>query len=178
MDLGTLIGAALGAVVGTGSTVLADRLRWSRDRISRHEDAAHAAVKQDLALRRDLYGQYLAALSLATHQLRGLLRDEARRNADRSGEADKIMSESAAYLLRYQIRMISPHLEQPVEASFDALRGLRRCVAVDRIADMREQRQAMDAATGEITASINALLSAMRDEFAEGAPPANKGLDQ
>lgn len=63
MDWGTLAGAALGGLLGAGSTIMADRFRWKRD-----------YVTQEHGGRRELYSRYLAALSLATHRLYDLQR--------------------------------------------------------------------------------------------------------
>ena len=162
MEWGTLAGAGLGAVVGTGSTMLADRFRWRRDRISREDDWKREESQRDLTTRRELYGQYLAALSLATHELRGLLRDSSLGDRERVCKADEIMSSSNAYLLRYQMRIIAPDLDPQVEDAFGALRGLRDCVGSAGTGEHE-----WNEATDEIAKAIKVLLREMHAELSK-----------
>jgi hypothetical protein len=75
----------------------ADRSRWKREHSTREQ-----------ATKRELYSQYLAALSLATHQLRDLRRHKPFSAEDRAQRAGEVLSLSGAYQLRYQMLITAP----------------------------------------------------------------------
>lgn len=152
MDWGTLAGTALGALLGAGSTMAADRTRWRRD---------HSA--RERSTRRELYGHYLKSLSLATHQLRDLRRSGVTRD-ERIRAAGEILSTSGAYESRYQMLITAPEiLDEPVEQAFQRLRRLR---------DLLEEPDLCEdavwaSAVATISEAIDSLRRAMRDELAE-----------
>jgi hypothetical protein len=151
VDWGTLAGAALGAVVGAGSTMAADRSRWKRDHSTRERVA-----------RRELYSQYLAVLSLATHQLRDVRRVGPTKPEGRARRAGEVLSLSGAYQLRYQMLITAPEaLEGPSEQAFRALRNLRDCV------DEPEESKGpgWDDAIAAMNDAIAVLKSGMRDDL-------------
>jgi hypothetical protein len=114
VDWGTLIGTALGAVVGVGSTVLAERSRWKREFATR-----------ELSVRRQLYGDYLAALSRTRNELRGLARSPSVPAEERARLAGETFRSGGAYELRYQMAITAPEpVAAPSERALIALRDL------------------------------------------------------
>lgn len=115
MDLGTLVGTAMGAIVGVGTTMLAERSRWKRDQSSREQ-----------SVKRQLYGEYLTALSLTTHQLRDLKRSSPLAPEDRVRQAGEILGTGGTYGLRYQMLITAPEpLGHLADQAFEKLRDLR-----------------------------------------------------
>lgn len=153
MDWGTLAGTALGVILGAGSTVTVERIGWRREHTTRERST-----------RRELYSHYLAALSLATHQMRDLKRsgslplDELRR---RAGE---ILSASGAYESRYRVLITAREtLEEPVEQAFNCLRHLRNLLE-----EPEECAESMwDSAVTGIGEAITALKHAMRRDLSQ-----------
>lgn len=152
MNWGTLVATALGAVLGAGSTLTVDRSRWRRDHHSREQVA-----------RRELYGQYLASLALATHQLRDLRRPGLLTADERMRRAGEVLSESGAYQLRYQMLITAPDLlEAPTEEAFTSIRRLRDRFDEPDVCTDPQWDSALDAVSG----AILALKHAMRDDLA------------
>ncbi|MEV6880045.1 hypothetical protein [Amycolatopsis sp. NPDC051128] len=155
MNWGTLVATALGTILGAGSTLAVDRSRWRRD----HHSREHLA-------RRELYGQYLASLALATHQLRDLRRPGALTADERMRRAGEVLSESGAYQLRYQMLITAPDdLEAPTEEAFASIRRLR-----DRFDEPDVGADALwDSTLGAVSDAILSLKQAMRDDLAKSS---------
>jgi hypothetical protein len=152
MDWGTLVGTALGAAVGVGTTMLAERSRWKRDHSSREQ-----------SVKRQLYGEYLAALSLTTHRLRDLRRSPSLALEDRVRQAGEILGSGGAYGLRYQLLITAPEpLGHMADQAFTRLRDLRDCFDEP---DVRADPQWNDALSA-LTDALKALRAAMRDDLA------------
>ncbi|MER5918290.1 hypothetical protein ABT124_50755 [Streptomyces sp. NPDC001982] len=120
MDWIPLLSTAFGAVIGVAATLLADRVRARSNR-----------QEEDRALRRRLYGDYLAALSLTRHNLRTAARSSSVSPAERVRMALDSFKEAGVYQARYQVSLVAH--EPVVEAStsaFNALRSLRDLVEV------------------------------------------------
>lgn len=146
-----MAGTALGALVGAGSTMAADRSRWKRDHFTREHTT-----------RRELYSQYLAALSLTTHRLRDLRRLGPTAREERARQAGDVLSTSGAYQARYQMLITAPDaLAEPTERAFRALRDLR-----DRFdqPDVRKDPE-WDAAMNTVSETMGTLKQAMRDDL-------------
>ncbi|WEV25629.1 hypothetical protein OYE22_10800 [Streptomyces sp. 71268] len=148
MDWGTLVGTALGATIGVGATLVADRLRWKREETTRKQD-----------VRRQLYGEYLTALT----RTRGRLKEVRRADLavdERARQAAAIFLEGGAYELRYQMALTAT--APVVEHSDAALRKLR---------DVRDRIQ--EGATDEelqeelhlLIRAIKTLRDAMRTDL-------------
>lgn len=151
MDLSTLVGTALGAILGVGSTLTADRSRWKREHTSRER-----------VMKRELYSEYLAALALATHKLRDLRRPGTPTPSERMSRAGEVLSDSGAYQLRYQIQIGAPEtLEEASEQAFDSLRKLRdRFDEADVCTD-----PGWDDSIAAVSKAIEVLKLAMRDDL-------------
>ncbi|MER5639499.1 hypothetical protein ABT095_21385 [Kitasatospora sp. NPDC002227] len=118
MDWSSFASTALGAVIGVTSTLIADRVRWRRD----HQDKQQAA-------RRQLYADYLAALSRTYNEIREAARNTAAPDGDRARAAVAAFKEGGAYELRYQVSITAPEtVEEPSVSAFRALRKLRDLV--------------------------------------------------
>ncbi|MFD7923383.1 hypothetical protein ACFV3R_29730 [Streptomyces sp. NPDC059740] len=112
MDWGSLASTGAGAVIGVVATLAAD---WSRARRSRREN--------DQAVRRELYGDYLAALARTRNHLRIAARSAQTPGAERARQAVEAFRDGNAYELRYQLAVVAP--EEVVRASTAAFRALR-----------------------------------------------------
>lgn len=118
MEWSPLIGTALGAVIGISATLATDRARWQRGR----RDA-------DLALKRQTYAEYLAALALTRQELHLAAFSASTPLAQRTELAAKSFSAGRAYELRYQVALIGPsELKSASDQAFRALRKLRDLV--------------------------------------------------
>ncbi|WEO95322.1 hypothetical protein A6P39_015525 [Streptomyces sp. FXJ1.172] len=118
MDWIPLLSTAFGAVIGVVATLLADRVRARSNR-----------QEEDRALKRRLYGDYLAALSLTRQNLRTAARSLSVSHAERTRMALDSFKEASVYQARYQVSLVAH--ERVVEAStaaFNALRSLRDLV--------------------------------------------------
>lgn len=92
-----MAGTALGAILGVGTTLIAERSRWQRESTAREQ-----AVKQQL------YAEYIGALSLTTHRLRDLKRSIGLTREERIEQAGEFLGSANAYHLRYQMLLIAP----------------------------------------------------------------------
>ncbi|MFD4554309.1 hypothetical protein ACFWP5_08265 [Streptomyces sp. NPDC058469] len=151
MDWGTLAGTALGAILGVGTTLLAERSRWRRENTARER-----AVKQRL------YAEYLGALSLTTHRLRDLKRNTGLTREERIRQAGEILGSTDAYQLRYQMLIIAPEpLGDTANRAFRTVRDLRdRFDGPDVSAD--PEWSSTMAAVGQ---ALNSLRTAMRSDL-------------
>ncbi|GHB71082.1 hypothetical protein GCM10010306_075930 [Streptomyces umbrinus] len=115
MNWASLISAVLGAAIGITSTLLADRARWRRDSEERHRTE-----------RREVYTEYLTALSRTRNGLREAARSPVN---ERSGNAREAFHTGGAYELRIQMTITAPdRLIQPSEAAYRSLRKLRNSI--------------------------------------------------
>ncbi|MGH4033112.1 hypothetical protein ACQB60_29720 [Actinomycetota bacterium Odt1-20B] len=149
MDIGTLIGTGLGAVVGVGSTLIADRVRWKRDQSMRQQE-----------LKRQLYGEYLVALTRTRNQLKDLVRLPNLAAEERAQRAGDLYREGGAYEIRYQMAITAPkHIVEPSENALRRLRDLR-----DRIQENAPGTQ-LDSEFGRLIKAIKTLRDAMRTDL-------------
>ncbi|MFJ4845526.1 MULTISPECIES: hypothetical protein [unclassified Streptomyces] len=117
MDWLAPVNTLLGAAIGVGATLLADRLRWRRDRAALHQDT-----------RRQAYAAFMGALAEAYAQLweiahAGRPADEAR------AAAHQVFASSTLYPLRYELALIAPwEVMDPVNQAFWKVRSLRDLV--------------------------------------------------
>ncbi|GGW51961.1 hypothetical protein GCM10010503_31130 [Streptomyces lucensis JCM 4490] len=119
MDWGTLWGTGLGAVMGVGSTLLADRIRWKRDQSTRLFD-----------LRRQLYGDYLSALTRTRNELKHIGSSIDLDADERARHAGAAYREGGVPELRYQIAILAP--QRVVGPAVEAHRRLRAVGSVGK----------------------------------------------
>ncbi|GGU70890.1 hypothetical protein GCM10010211_40750 [Streptomyces albospinus] len=112
MNWGSLASTLLGALIGIASTLTADRVRARRSR-----------DESDQVARRQLYGEYLAALARTRNHLRIAARSAETPAAERARMAGEAFRDGNAYELRYQVAMVAP--AEVVDASTAAFRALR-----------------------------------------------------
>jgi hypothetical protein len=90
----TLIAAALGAVIATGSTLLSERARWSLGR----SDRRRGDLKQS-------YASYLASLAKAVEQVWHAAREHDEKWSDRAMTA---MRDHEVQEMRFELSLIAP----------------------------------------------------------------------
>lgn len=128
----------------------AERSRWQRDHHSRER-----------AVKRKLYGEYLAALSLATHQLRDLRRANSLAPDERVLRAGEILSRSGVYQMRYQMLITTPDgLEDIIEQAFNTLRILRDRINNPDVHNDSGWDEAIDAINDVITTLKRGIAAA------------------
>jgi hypothetical protein len=153
MEWSPLIGTVLGAAIGISATLATDQARWRRGR----RDA-------DLAVKRETYAEYLAALALTRQELHLAALSASRPLAQRTELAAKSFSTGRAYELRYQVSLIGP--EEVKSASDQAFRALRRLRDLVQDGGVRgdttyiEQRDAWEDALASLMARMKEDLTA------------------
>ncbi|WP_329571727.1 hypothetical protein [Streptomyces sp. NBC_01361] len=106
----------MGASIGVGSTLLAERMRVSRERQDRRE-----------ALRQQLYADYLSALARVADSLWALGQSPDR--ADLLVKAHDLWRGGDAYPLRYHVTINAPsHIAAASDTCFRSLRDFRDAV--------------------------------------------------
>ncbi len=106
--------------------MLADRLRWRREREERQRDLAREEADRQTTLRREIYTQYLAALSKLRNGLREVAHAPILSHDERVGRMREIFLSSGAYELRFQVQLSAPaELVDLAEAAYKSLRSLR-----------------------------------------------------
>ncbi|QKW07926.1 hypothetical protein HUT18_17560 [Streptomyces sp. NA04227] len=138
MDWTTPVSTLIGAVVGVGSTLLAESLRSRRDRGTQHE-----------SLKRELYARYLAALTATDSELQLLA--VRHRNA---GPVDELeirdaWRSHALLALKYEIQLVAPApVSEAAEQTYRRLRELRNAVGTQNLAT---RTSALDTTSGPDT---------------------------
>lgn len=99
-------------MIGVGATLVADRTRWKRDHRDRQKET-----------KRQIYAEYLSALSRTRNELRLAARNPQVPLEERARTATEAFKSGGAYELRYQVAITAPPVV--VDASTDAFRALR-----------------------------------------------------
>ncbi|MFH9121464.1 hypothetical protein [Streptomyces globisporus] len=138
-----LVSTALGAAIGIGSTLLADRARWRRDRAG-----------QDLDVRRQLYADYTAALS----RIRTALNECAQEDIPTAERTRRVREEfltPGAYEIRHQLAIVAPpEIVGAARAAFVVLRDTRDLLAAGASVD--------DAAYADLEERFDSAVAALR----------------
>ncbi|MFJ1644697.1 hypothetical protein [Streptomyces sp. NPDC088258] len=145
----SLASVVVGALIATASSAFLDRRRWRREQAQRLVDA-----------RRILYGEYLAALSRARNDFRGLARDldVPLDRRDMSARA----SFAPCYEIRYQVAITASVAVVAVsEETFRRLRDVRDLAGAGTLAG--DERYS--GGRGEYEAALTKLRAAMREEL-------------
>ncbi|MFW6721002.1 hypothetical protein ACHZ98_12710 [Streptomyces sp. MAR4 CNY-716] len=152
MDWIPLISTAFGAVIGVTATLLADHVRARSNR-----------REEELTLRRQLYGAYLAALSLTRHNLRTAARSPDIAPADRARMALDAFQEAGVYQARYQVALVADErVAEAATCAFNALRNLRDLVEAGGGSHSDPRYR---AAQDEWAAGFTALRQCMRRDL-------------
>jgi hypothetical protein len=164
MDWLAPINTLIGAGIGVGATLVADRLRWRRDRVMAAEEA-----------RRQAYAAFMGALADAYQRLY-----EIARHGKPGGPAQAsvdVFRTSNLYPLRYQLVLIAPwEVVEPTNEVFWKIRELRDLVATGASSagvDFRRiERAYLDAAEEAQVAMRRDLGTSWptRDSDREGGP--------
>ncbi|MBC9715347.1 hypothetical protein H9Y04_22620 [Streptomyces sp. TRM66268-LWL] len=139
MEWITLAATCLGALIGVGSTLLAERLRASREESQRRQ-----------GLRQQLYADFLAALSRVADDLYALASSPDRNELPvRASEAWR---RGDSYPLRYHMTISAPAgMVTASDACFRRLRDFRDVVANGAVSGTPEFRAAQAAYDQSLT---------------------------
>lgn len=153
MEWISLAGTALGAVIGVGSTLLAERVRWRRERAG-----------QDLDVRRQLYADYTAALSRMRTALNECARVDLAADERRSRVRELFLA-PGAYEIRHQLAIVAPmEVVGAARSAFVVLRDTRDLIGegagVDDPAYL-ELEERLDAAVAELRTLMRLDLGAV-----------------
>lgn len=153
MEWISLAGTALGAVIGVGSTLLAERVRWRRERAG-----------QDLDVRRQLYADYTAALSRMRTALNECARVDLAADERRSRVRELFLA-PGAYEIRHQLAIVAPmEVVAAARSAFVVLRDTRDLIGegagVDDPAYL-ELEERLDAAVAELRTLMRLDLGAV-----------------
>lgn len=120
MDVTSAVSTVLGALIGVGSTLVGDRLRFKRDQRGGLKD-----------VRREVYARYLQALAQTDSEIQELRsRSSARAEPE---EARDVWRRSGVLALRYEVGLISPpEVADASDRAYRALRQLRNLSAQTR----------------------------------------------
>ncbi|MFF9058561.1 hypothetical protein ACF09K_07625 [Streptomyces sp. NPDC014882] len=155
MDWLAPVNTLTGAVIGIGSTLLADRVRWRRDREALDRDT-----------RRQAYAAFMAALSDAYTRLHETAGDSLP-PAEARTAAHGVFTASNLYPLRYELALIAPwDVMAPVNEAFWKVRALRDLAAAGTVTDAPEFR----AHVRDYLAAAEAAQAAMREDLGTSWP--------
>lgn len=152
MEWISLVSTALGAAIGVGSTLLADRARWRRDRAG-----------QNLDVRRQLYADYTAALSRTRTALNECVQQEIPAG-ERSLRVRELFLAPGAYEIRHQLAIIAPpEVVEAARSAFVVLRDTRDLLVEGSSLDDAayiEVEERFDAAVAELRTVMRLDLGA------------------
>ncbi|MFD4633695.1 hypothetical protein ACFVYR_33150 [Streptomyces sp. NPDC058284] len=145
----------LGAVIGVGSTLIADRISWRRERAG-----------QSLDVRRQLYADYTAALSRMRTALNECVQADIPAE-ERPLRVRDLFLAPGAYEIRHQLAIIAPQdVVEASRAAFVVLRDMRDLL-LDGAADEAAAHRALE---DEFDSVVAALRKVMRRDL--GVPDA------
>ncbi|MFF1377556.1 hypothetical protein [Streptomyces sp. NPDC058308] len=114
----SLASAVLGAAIGIASTLLADRARWRRDMQDRQQE-----------LRRDVYAEFLSALSETRRCLWEAARDSSLPMPERAQMARDAHAQWATHSLRIKVDLVAPKELLPhVDRAYRSMCDLRDAI--------------------------------------------------
>ncbi|MEW2190326.1 hypothetical protein [Streptomyces microflavus] len=162
MDWLPLASAALGGLIGAGSTLTADRVRWRRDIAERAVERERAEQAQRRTARHDIYAQYLMALSRLRNGLREAAHDSTTLPSDRAIRIQEVFLESGAYELRFRIQLVAPVVVvQHSEGAYKSLRRLRIAIEDGASFENIEYLESRDHYHGQ----LDQLKEALRNDL-------------
>ncbi|MFC8914425.1 hypothetical protein ACFT5C_01525 [Streptomyces sp. NPDC057116] len=156
MEWTALISTALGAVIGVGSTLLADRLRWKRDTGERERETLHAT-----------YAQFLEALTLARDLISHASRDPTAAEENRRSVTTALL-DHGVHVKQYQLELLAPpQVVAKARDAADKLAAYRDVVAEGG----RRDDPACTKARRAFRSSRQELMEAMRAAVAHRTGP-------
>lgn len=156
VDWSVPVSTLVGAIVGVGSTMLADRSRWKQDR-SRERDR----------LRRESYRNYLAAVIQAHEAMRAAANGTGGNGADGSPESKRAAITEAfrsadPYVHRFDLSLVAPtNVVTSAVAVFRRLRDIRDLLLSGAVAESAEYRAVQRAYYD----AIKEMSDAMRQDL-------------
>ncbi len=136
----TLLATLAGAVLGVGSTLLVDQVRWQRDRHQRWERA-----------RGEAYADFLTELSKSYESLWALGRGEYLEDQSRPAAARQILRTGGVYHARQRLVILAPpSVQAACERVFTDLKAVRDIVGSDEGLESRN--------FGEVDAAFRSSL--------------------
>jgi hypothetical protein len=115
MNWSAALSTLLGAVVGVGSALLVDRVRWGREHTRRWQQT-----------RREAYVAYLTALHQANEAMRAVSLSEDAADASREAVARAAFRSAGTVQAREAVVLVAPEpVVQAADAAFQRLRSLR-----------------------------------------------------
>ncbi|MFI6013301.1 hypothetical protein ACIBAG_31560 [Streptomyces sp. NPDC051243] len=147
----TLLSTVLGALVGLGSVLLSDRIRWRRERDDRRLDT-----------QREIYVAYLTSLHQATQAMRMVSLGDHQAGVSRDLAARAAFRDAALVQTREHIVLTAPEpVVQAADAAFRSLRTLR-----DRIAQGQNMHSpGYEADLAKYDDGLQALRNAIRKDL-------------
>lgn len=153
MDWTSTISTTLGALIGVSSTLAVEKLRGKRDRQDKID-----------SYKRQIYAEYLAALSRTRNELRNAARTSSTPPEERARRAIEAFKEGKAYELRYQVEMLAPaEVVSASDRAFRTLRDLRDVVESGLMRtgeEYQEKRDAWDLAFADLRSCIRDSIEA------------------
>ncbi|GGT57303.1 hypothetical protein GCM10010271_71280 [Streptomyces kurssanovii] len=152
MEWTTLAGTGLGAIVGVGATLLADRVRWKRESRAREQETL-----------RLLYVTYLEAIASARDEISRASADVGQPLTERGLAAHQAMRDHEVFAKQYQLELSAP--PAVVELVVSATQGLvdyRDAV----VSGATREDDACTAARRAFRAARKTLMDAMRATLA------------
>ncbi|MFJ6987643.1 MULTISPECIES: hypothetical protein [unclassified Streptomyces] len=160
MDWLAPVNTLIGAVIGVGSTLLADRFRWRRERQAQDRDS-----------RRQAYAAFMGALSDVYSRLHETAR-ATRPPEETSTAAHEIFTAAQLYPLRYELALIAPwDVMDPTNEAFWRARDLRDTVASGAGPDTPEFRTHV----GAYLKATEKAQTAMRRDLGTPWPERDEG---
>ncbi len=149
-----VFGTALGALIGLSSAILNEQFRWRREQ-----------VKDRAAVRRQLYSEYVAALTEVHENMRTLSRTDTLSRADLHQAVYEAFNAGGPYKLRYQMALVAgQQVLDAAEVAFRRMRDIRDLFAGGgKIEDDEYQTQRTSWGI-----ELRSMQRAMRNELGSG----------
>jgi len=96
VDWSAAVSTLVGAIIGVGATMLADRSRWKREQ-----------GRERIQLRREAYGSYLAAIIQAHEAMRAAAASDGLPDGKRAAITEAFRS-SDPYVQRFELSLLAP----------------------------------------------------------------------
>ena len=151
VDWSAAVGTIIGAMVGVGATTLADRSRWKRD-----------DSREWNQLRRESYGNYLAAVIQAHEGMRAAAVDDHSVVESRRATIAEAFRAADPYVHRFELGLVAPaDVVELAVAVFRRVREIRDLLISGARADSAEYRAVQRAYYD----AIKAMSDAMRKDL-------------
>lgn len=149
VDWSAPVSTLVGAMVGVGATMLADRSRWKRDQ-----------SRERIQLRRESYGSYLAAVIQAHEAMRVAAVAGGSSAENKHAAITEAFRSADPYVHRFELSLLAPaEVVKLAVAVFRRVREIRDLLISGAQADSAEYRVAQRAYYDAIKAMSDAMRS-------------------